>query len=148
VGPSLRWICTRIELSTNPLQQRIFVSCFSLCSNHHTHHSRYHSLDSHVMSVANGSSSSKTPVEDFKSEVVAATPSAEPGNPQPKVRKHRLGVDPSLIISDERSKRRRSPSPERENDDKHVVHDPKDPERAKQLGSQIYRKIMETKDSE
>jgi hypothetical protein len=67
---------------------------------------------------------------------------------QPKVKKRRLGVDPSLIISEERSKRRRTPTPEPEQDDKDVVHDPKDPQRAKELGLQIYQKIMDAKDSE
>jgi hypothetical protein len=67
---------------------------------------------------------------------------------QPRVKKRRLGVDPSLIISEERSKRRRTPTPEAEHDDKDGVHDPKDPARAKELGLQIFKKIMDSKDPE
>lgn len=57
-------------------------------------------------------------------------------------------MDPSLIISEERSKRRRTPTPEAEHEDKDGVHDPKDPARAKELGLQIFKKIMDSKDSE
>ena len=69
--------------------------------------------------------------------------------PAPRMKKRRLlGVDPSLIISEERSKRRKTPTPEAEADEKDVVRDPKDPERAKQLGLQIYGKVMESRDPE
>lgn len=72
---------------------------------------------------------------------------------QPRVRKKRLlGVDPSLIISDGRSKRRRTPSPQPEADVKKESGgselDPKDPEKAAALGSEIYRKIIDMKDKE
>lgn len=80
-----------------------------------------------------------------KSENAVSTPPAEP---QPKVKKRRLGVDPRLIISEERSKRRRTPSPEPEEDNRRTVHDPKNPERAKQLGLQIYGRIMGMNDLE
>ncbi|OCF31781.1 hypothetical protein I316_06588 [Kwoniella heveanensis BCC8398] len=65
---------------------------------------------------------------------------------QPKVRKKRLGVDPSLIISDGRPKRRRTPSPQPENAETEMDKDPKDPQRAKELGYVIYRRIMDSKD--
>lgn len=62
-------------------------------------------------------------------------------------RKRPLGVDPSLIISSERTKRRRSPTPEVEVKEEAGV-DPKDKERAKALGMAIYRKIMDSTGSE
>lgn len=72
---------------------------------------------------------------------------------QPRVRKKRtLGVDPSLIISDGRSKRRKTPTPQPETDVKKeqggVDRDPKDPERAASLGSEIYKKVVDMKDKE
>ncbi|WVQ95513.1 hypothetical protein IAU59_002610 [Kwoniella sp. CBS 9459] len=69
--------------------------------------------------------------------------------PQPKIRKKRLDVNPSLIISDGRSKRRRTPSPQPENAHENAGEsdkDPKDPQRAKELGYVIYRRIMDSKD--
>lgn len=66
--------------------------------------------------------------------------------------KKRLGVDPSLILSEGRSKRRRTPSPDPEDGhDEHDgggSHDPKDPERAKRLGYGIYNRIMGEKTKE
>lgn len=74
---------------------------------------------------------------------------AHPGPPaDQKVKKKRLGVDPSLIIAEGgRSKRRRTPSPEP--DQKEQVNlDPKDSARAKELGMVIYEKIMDSKTKE
>lgn len=65
--------------------------------------------------------------------------------PVPRVRKKRLGVDPSLIISEERSKRRRSPSPSAV---KREDPDPKNPERAAALGRELFHKIMVKKASD
>lgn len=65
--------------------------------------------------------------------------------PAQRVRKKRLGVDPSLIISEERSKRRRSPSPSAA---KQEDPDSKDPARAAALGREIMRRIMEKKASD
>lgn len=103
------------------------------------------------MSAVVGSSTQSGPSNgdgDVKTESIARDPSLESGEPRPKVRKRRLGVDPTLIISEERSKRRRTPSPEAEEDSKAAVFDPKDPVRAKLLGMQIYRKIMDSTDTE
>lgn len=63
-----------------------------------------------------------------------------------RVKKRRLGVDPSLIISDGRSKRRRTPSPEPEvkNEPGGGANDPKDAARATTLGRDIYQKIMDS----
>lgn len=58
-------------------------------------------------------------------------------------------MNPSLIISEERSKRRRSPSHEPEDRKPNGDgEDPKDPERAKALGEEIVRKILDAKESE
>ena len=72
------------------------------------------------------------------------------GPPSSRTNKRRLlGVDPSLILSEERSKRtKRTPSPDAEDDIKEGSYDPKDSERAKTLGMQIYQKIMTKKDRE
>ena len=62
-----------------------------------------------------------------------------------RVRKRRLDVNPNLILSDGRSKRRKSPTPEMgggKGEDEDGLHDPKDPLRAQQLGNIIYGKIM------
>ncbi|KAL1410050.1 hypothetical protein Q8F55_004052 [Vanrija albida] len=75
-----------------------------------------------------------------------AGPASTASPEKPKERKRRLGVDPSLILSEGRSKRRRTPTPEpivNKND-----MDPKDPERAKALGLALYYKIMAMKDSD
>jgi len=73
----------------------------------------------------------------------------ESGTPSVRTKKKRLGVDPSLIISDGRSKRRRTPSPEAEEKmGEGGGNDPKDPVRAKTLGYQIYNKIMTLKSAE
>jgi hypothetical protein len=67
----------------------------------------------------------------------ADAPNERPG------KKRRLGVDPSLIISDGRSKRRRTPTPEpEETAGKEEVNDPKDKARAQALGRDIYNEIM------
>ena len=70
----------------------------------------------------------------------------------PRARRKRLGVDPSLILSDGRSKRRKTPDQTPETDVKKeqsaAERDPKDPERAAELGRQIYQKILDTKDKE
>lgn len=59
-----------------------------------------------------------------------------------------LGVDPSLIISDGRSKRRKTPSPEPVPDPTAVKAEPekdvKDKVRAASLGREIYKKIMDS----
>ncbi|WWC92244.1 uncharacterized protein L201_007198 [Kwoniella dendrophila CBS 6074] len=75
-----------------------------------------------------------------------------------KIKIKRLGVDPTLIISDDkRSKRKRTQSQEPEHqlnqnqqNQQHVVDDkdPKDPVKAKELGYVIYRKIMDNKSSD
>nr|ODN89897.1 hypothetical protein L203_01814 [Cryptococcus depauperatus CBS 7841] len=68
--------------------------------------------------------------------------------PSQKLPKRRLGVDPSLIISESgRSRRRRSPSPQSAQQQSNNP-DPKDPARAKELGLIIYEKIMAEKDKE
>ena len=70
----------------------------------------------------------------------------------PRVKKKRLGVDPSLIISDGRSKRRKTPTPTPETDVKKEDgagdRDPKDTERANTLGREIYQKILGLTDKE
>ena len=60
------------------------------------------------------------------------------------------GVDPSAILSEGRSKRRKTPTPEPEDKagNKNNGNDPKDKERAKRLGMEIYNKIMGQKDRE
>lgn len=67
-----------------------------------------------------------------------------------RVRKRRLDVNPNLILSDGRSKRRKTPTPEpgAKDVDEDGVYDPKDPDRAQQLGNLIYGKIMGTSSSE
>lgn len=66
-----------------------------------------------------------------------------------KVKKKRLGVDPSLIIAEGgRSKRRRTPSPQPEQQKEQVNLDPKDSARARELGMVIYEKIMDSKTKE
>jgi len=73
----------------------------------------------------------------------------ESGTPSVRTKKKRLGVDPSLILSDGRSKRRKSPTPEAdEKMGEGGGNDPKDPARAKTLGYQIYNKIMTMKSAE
>jgi len=67
---------------------------------------------------------------------------------QPRARKKRLGVDLSLILSEQRSKRRKTPTPEPEQQKGQEANDPKDAERAKTLGMQIYQKIMDANDTE
>lgn len=79
----------------------------------------------------------------------ASVDAPESGTPSVKTKKKRLGVDPSLIISDGRSKRRKSPTPEAEEEmGRGGGNDPKDPARAKTLGYQIYNKIMTMKSAE
>lgn len=90
-------------------------------------------------------------VENESPEKGTATPEAAGTTnttPQPRVRKKRLGVDPSLIISEDRPKRRKTPTPEPVVEDEPEVVDPKDPERATRLGLEVYQKIMDKKDSE
>lgn len=74
------------------------------------------------------------------------------GGDLPRVKKKRLGVDPSLIISDGRSKRRKTPTLTPETDvkkeDGSGERDPKDPERAATLGREIYQKMLDMKDKE
>ncbi|ORX41076.1 Bromodomain-containing protein [Kockovaella imperatae] len=65
-----------------------------------------------------------------------------------KKRRNLRGVDPSLIISQDRSKRRKTPTPEPEARDSKDAVDPKDKDRAKRLGMEIYEKIMASKDKE
>lgn len=85
--------------------------------------------------------------EAVKTEQAAsAAPPAGSTSPEKPTRKRRLDVNPELILSTEgRSKRRRTPSP-----DAHAKDDPdpKDPERAKQLGTQLYNKISAMRDPE
>lgn len=65
-----------------------------------------------------------------------------------RVKKKRLGVDPSLIIAEGgRSKRRRTPSPQPEQKEQ-VNTDPRDSARAKELGMVIYERIMGSKTKE
>jgi hypothetical protein len=66
----------------------------------------------------------------------------------PKARKRRLDVNPSLIISDGRSKRRKSPTPEASPGKGNDTKDNKDPKKASELGLALYRKIMDSKDAE
>lgn len=78
------------------------------------------------------------------------TPAAEhPAAPSDqRVKKKRLGVDPSLIIAEGgRSKRRRTPSPQPEQKEQ-VNTDPRDSARAKELGMVIYERIMGSKTKE
>jgi hypothetical protein len=76
------------------------------------------------------------------------------GEEQPRARRKRMGVDPSLIISEERSKRRRTPSPAPEMDGKVKKEDgadaadPKDPEKAAAVGKELYDKLMDVKSKE
>ncbi len=147
--------------STNPQGRKQFLSraqrashqsspCFrpSVSLPQVLHTSSIADFDPTIMSNADASSSRRPPSESIKYEEPAPA-SSETGDHNTKVKKRRLfGVDPSLILSEERSKRRRTPSPEPEGDEKQAVLDPKDPERAKQLGMQVYRRIMETEDSE
>ena len=67
-----------------------------------------------------------------------------------KKRRHLTGVDPSAILSEGRSKRRKTPTPEPEDKlgSKDHAQDPKDKERAKRLGMEIYNKIIAQKDRE
>ena len=99
---------------------------------------------------------SSAPKED---KDITMTGSEEPlgaedheGGDHPRLKKKRLGVDPSLIISDGRSKRRKTPTltPETEvkKDDGLAERDPKDVERATALGREIYQKIFDMKDKE
>ncbi|KAK4687188.1 hypothetical protein P7C73_g2928, partial [Tremellales sp. Uapishka_1] len=69
----------------------------------------------------------------------------------PKQRRRRMGVDPSLILSEGRSKRRKTPTPPPAGEDEAEAkgeNDPKDPARAKLLGGQIMKQIMEQKDKD
>jgi hypothetical protein len=78
----------------------------------------------------------------------------EKSDDQPRVRRKRMGVDPSLIISEERSKRRKSPTPTPEGDGKvkkedgGSLADPKDPEKAAVVGKDLYDKLLDVKDRE
>ena len=58
------------------------------------------------------------------------------------------GLDSSLILSTDRSKRRRTPTPEPADESKDDVLDPQDRERAKRLGMEMYRKIMAQRDKQ
>ncbi|WVR08581.1 hypothetical protein IAU60_005636 [Kwoniella sp. DSM 27419] len=77
---------------------------------------------------------------------------AESSTPDPssaaRMKKKRLGVDPSLIISEERSKRRKSPSPTPGEHAAGQDRDPRDPVRAKELGSVIYKRILGSRDQD
>ncbi|KAK8850478.1 hypothetical protein IAR55_004396 [Kwoniella newhampshirensis] len=93
------------------------------------------------------------PVEKVKTQnaPVASSSSAdatEQQQQQPKTRKRRLGVDPSLIISEERSKRRRTPSVDPEHGDEDVkgAVEIRDPVKVKELGYVIYNRILESRD--
>ena len=91
--------------------------------------------------------SAPQPAVDVKAETEeVAAEEAE----RKKQKRRMIGVDPSLIISEQRSKRRRSPTPEAEIevDTKSAVPNPKDGVRAKQYGMQIMKKIMDAMDSE
>lgn len=99
---------------------------------------------------------SKEPAED---KAIPTNGSEEPqgaddheGGDHPRIKKKRLGVDPSLIISDGRSKRRKTPTLTPETDvkkeDATGERDPKDPERAATLGRDIYQKVLDLKDKE
>lgn len=93
------------------------------------------------------SSTRQTESAEVKSE--DPEPRGTSADPVPKVKKRReLGVDPSLIISEERSKRRKTPTPEPEDVPRKDEHDPKDPVRAKQLGMEIYGKVLKMEDNE
>lgn len=69
-----------------------------------------------------------------------------------RIRKRRLDVDATLILSDGRSKRRKTPSVEPEDKKENVledgVYDPKDPTRAKTLGLKLYNKLLKAKATE
>jgi hypothetical protein len=70
--------------------------------------------------------------------------------------KRRLGVDPSLILSEGRSKRRKTPTPVpdeakdkgEEGKDAQGEEDPRDTVRARKLGLELVAKIMKQTDSE
>lgn len=70
----------------------------------------------------------------------------------PRVKKKRLGVDPSLIISNGRSKRHKTPTPTPGVDVKKEVGagdlDPKDSGKAAEAGREIYQKVLAMKDKE
>jgi hypothetical protein len=72
---------------------------------------------------------------------------------QKGVRKKRMGVDPSLIISDGRSKRRRTPTPEPAPAaataavKSEAEKDPKDKARATSLGREVYKKVLASVDN-
>lgn len=74
--------------------------------------------------------------------------SPDPNAPPQRGKKRRLlGVDPSLIISDGRSKRRKSPTPEPSDSAVTKVEagkDPKDKARALSLGREIYKKVVDS----
>lgn len=86
------------------------------------------------------------PPSEPPAATAAHTDSASPDKPA-REKKRRLDVNPQLILSEGRSKRRRTPSPPPAA--KQLVDsDPKDPERASQLGLQLYNKIMAMRDVE
>lgn len=103
-----------------------------------------------------GDSASATGADDHDADAdknAESTAGDAEGAANARMRKRRLDVNPNLIISEERSKRRRTPSHEPEDrkpngtkDDD--AADPKDPERAKALGDELVKKILDTKDSE
>lgn len=83
-------------------------------------------------------------------EPQAGASDADTGD-HPRVKKKRLGVDPSLIISDGRSKRRKTPDETPEMEDKKeqgLDRDPKDAEKAAQVGRELYQKLVATTDKE
>ncbi|WRT70655.1 uncharacterized protein IL334_007653 [Kwoniella shivajii] len=115
---------------------------------------------SSLLSNKDASSSSRikaevTPKEDA-SPSLGESSSTDPNTSSARTRKRRLDVDTSLIISEERSKRRTTPNHENDhsqahgntqdqtNEDQHG----KDPIKVKELGYILYGKMMDAKDSE
>ncbi|WVW80887.1 hypothetical protein I302_102878 [Kwoniella bestiolae CBS 10118] len=100
------------------------------------------------------SSMKETPLRKSNSPVkVNASESAEM-DPSQKLRIRRLGVDPTLILSDGSGRPKRKRTQSQEPEQSHQQHgagderDPKDPVRATELGNVIYRKIMDAKSSD
>lgn len=111
-------------------------------------------LDNEMSQAPPDTSKDETTREISASEDPQVKDEAEKGEDQPRARRKRMGVDPSLIISEERSKRRRTPSPAPETEGKVKKEDggdaadPKDPEKAAAVGKELYAMLMGLKGKE